>query len=88
MLQRVLVAIADAAGAVTIQSLASSLELSEPLVMEIVTQLETLGYLRRPEICVSHEGCSHCGLRAVCQTRGWHLWELTEKGTRAARAAK
>lgn len=85
MLQRVLAAIAMSEGAITVQSLARTLGVPEPLVAEMVVHLETLGYLKSSETCTSQDGCSSCGLREACKTRGWRLWELTEKGLHLTR---
>jgi len=81
MLQQLLVLIAE--GEVRTQrGLAEALGVSEALVLQMIDQLTSQGYLAMADSCGS--GCEGCGLAAACGAQHHlRLWTLAEKGRRA-----
>ncbi len=62
------------------------LGVSEAMIEELLSDLQTRGYLQRQEICAT--GCSIC--THICSFAGSNsapmvFWEITEKGKRALR---
>ena len=61
--------------------LAAALDVSVPLVSEMITQLVAQGYLAEGTTCV--ETCEGCALHMACdEDRALQMWTLTEKGRR------
>ncbi len=81
MLQRLLALIAE--GEVRTQrGLADALGVTEPLVVQMIDQLTSQGYLAMADSCGG--GCDGCALAAACGAQHHlRLWNLTEKGRRA-----
>ena len=84
MLQRILRELAG--GHVHSQlGLAASLEISEELVVQMLRDLEGMGYLELKTSGCDQGSCANCPLRGGCPTEEeLGIWILTEKGRRAA----
>ena len=63
--------------------LATALDVPEPLLSQMVSQLASQGYLTRA--VMGADGCEGCSLHMQCNPdRRLRIWTLTEKGQRAA----
>jgi hypothetical protein len=68
----------------TPQELAAALDVSTPLVEQMLAQLVDGGYLAVAEVC--NDGCGSCSLAQACGARpgsGLRFWTLTAKGVSA-----
>jgi hypothetical protein len=83
MLRKLLALIGGHQGVCSYDELARELDVSRPLVEQLVADLLRSGCLRMAlDECVP-EGCMSCPLHTSCSLPGGaRLWELTDKGRR------
>ena len=63
--------------------LVTALDVSEPLLSQMIAQLAAQGYLT--QAVLGADGCEGCSAHMQCsQDRRLRMWTLTKKGQRAA----
>ena len=69
--------------------LATQLDISEDMLVQLIRELEQRGHLKLPAEDASCAGkCKGCAFAQACSTeQPGKVWQLTEKGQRLARGA-